>query len=106
MIGFKFWNGMDSIRKSIKKPIFKKKFSSYHGYFVINKNVFSFFLKAYNYQTMRPISLRKITIIQNTNSYNLAKFNSFCWLVFEKKKLKNENNNSFVCPTITGVKLT
>ena len=32
---------MYSIQKSIKKPIFKKKKnSSYHGSFVINKNVF------------------------------------------------------------------
>ena len=43
MVGLKFSNWMGSIRKSIKKHILKKNFSSYHGFFIINKNVF--FLK-------------------------------------------------------------
>ena len=45
MIGSRYLNQMGSIRKRIKIPIFskKKKVSSYHGSFVINKNVF--FLK-------------------------------------------------------------
>ena len=36
-----YLNGMGSIRKRIKIPIFtkKKKFSSYHGNFVNNKNL-------------------------------------------------------------------
>ena len=44
MIGLEFWSRVGSIRKSIKKTIFKKKnnFSSYRGSFVITKNVFSF----------------------------------------------------------------
>ena len=43
MIGFKFLNRMDTIQKSIKNSIFvKKKISSYHGSFLINKNGFFF----------------------------------------------------------------
>ena len=45
-----YLNQMDSIQKRIKIPIFykKKKCSSYHGYFDINKNKIVFFLlKAY-----------------------------------------------------------
>ena len=40
MIGFEFLNQIGGIQKSIKNPIFKKKFSSYNSFFVINKNVF------------------------------------------------------------------
>ena len=46
MIGSRYLNQMNSIQKRIKIPLFKKKISSYHRSFVINKNVF--FLKAYN----------------------------------------------------------
>ena len=43
MIALKFLNRIDSIRKRMKKPkLKKKKISSYHGFFVINKNVFLF----------------------------------------------------------------
>ena len=43
MIGSRYLNRMGSIRKRIKIPIFsKKKVSTYHGSFVINKNVFFF----------------------------------------------------------------
>ena len=43
MIGLEFLSRVGSIRKRIKKPIFKKNnFSSYRGSFVITKNVFSF----------------------------------------------------------------
>ena len=42
MIGSRYFNRIGSIRKRIKKPKFSKKnyFPSYHGSFVINKNVF------------------------------------------------------------------
>ena len=45
MMGLRYFNRMRIIRKRIKIPIFskKKEFSTYHGSFVINKNVF--FLK-------------------------------------------------------------
>ena len=43
--------------------------------------------------------------MQNINSYNLSKFEFICWLVFEKK-MKKMKKKSFVCLTITGVKLT
>ena len=44
MIGLKFMDRIGSIRMRIKKPKFKKKkISSYHGSFVITKNVFFFF---------------------------------------------------------------
>ena len=46
MIGLKFMDRIGSIRMRIKKPKFKKKkISSYHGSFVITKNVFFFFFK-------------------------------------------------------------
>ena len=59
MIGLRYFNWMGIIRKKI---------ASYHGFFVINKNMF--FLKAYNSQTKRSIFWREIMIMQNINSYN------------------------------------
>ena len=104
MIEFKFFNRMGSIRKSIKNPYLKKKnFSSYHGFFVINKNVL--FFKAYNSQTKRSIFSRKIMIMQNINSYNLEIFESILSVSFWEKNWKIKKM-IFVCPTIAGVKLT
>ena len=53
MIGFKFFNWMGNIRKSIKIPIFSKKKNSLAITVLLLLIKTYFFLKAYNSQTKR-----------------------------------------------------